>query len=60
MDEEKEMEEEKKDLEVLSGDGSELEISEVFEHIQGTEPKFEEVKDKSKIIIPKVKKEDDD
>ena len=59
MDEENEVEEEKKDLEVLSGDGSELEISEVFEHITGTEPKFEKAKDKSKIIIPKTKNEED-
>ena len=58
MDEENEVEEEKKDLEVLSGDGSELEISEVFEHLKGTEPKFEKAKDKDKIIIPKTKKEE--
>lgn len=58
MDEDKEVEEEKKDLEVLNGDGTELEISEVYEHIKGTEPKFEEIKDKSKIIIPKTKKEE--
>lgn len=57
MDEDKEIEEEKKDLEVLSGDGSELEISEVFEHIKGTEPKFDKSNDK-KIIIPKTKKEE--
>ena len=47
---------EKKELEVLSGDGTELEISEVFEHLNGTEPKFEKTKDKDKIIIPKTKK----
>ena len=60
MDKDEEVDEEKKDLEVLRGDGSELEISEVFEHIQGTEPKFEKAKDKDKIIIPKTKKEEEE
>ena len=52
--------EEKKDLEVFSGDGTELEISEVFEHLKGTEPKFETAKEKGKIIIPKVKNDDEE
>lgn len=52
-------EEEKKDLEVFSGDGTELEISEVFEHIKGTEPKFDKAKEKGKIIIPKAKNDEE-
>lgn len=45
----------KVDFEVLQGDDSHLEISQVFEHVNGTEPKLE--KDKKKIIVPKKKSE---
>lgn len=46
------------DLEVVQGDGSDLEISKVYEHLNGTKPKMEKDKDKNKkIIIPKVENE---
>ena len=44
--------EESKKLEIISGDGNELEISEVRTHISASKPKIEEKKNK-KIIIPK-------
>ena len=50
-DENKDLEQDdvsKIDLEVSAGDGSELEISEVFEHLNCAKPKLE--KDKKKII----------
>ena len=57
-DENKDLEQDdvsKIDLEVSAGDGSELEISEVFEHLNCAKPKLE--KDKKKIIIKKKKKD---
>ena len=49
-------EEEKKDIEVVTGDDSDLDISDVYDHIN-----FDKVRDnpeKKNIIIPGVKKED--
>ncbi len=50
------MEEKKKNLEVVSGDGSDLNISPVYEHLNITKPK--PAKDKPKnIVVPKEKKQ---
>ncbi len=50
---------EKKDIEIVTGDGSELEVSQVFEHLNAVKPKTkDEEKKKEKIIIPEVKKKD--
>ena len=48
--------EEKKEIEIVSGDGTELEMSPVFEHLNAVKPntKNEEEK-KKKIVIPEVK-----
>ena len=44
--------EEKKELEVVSGDGSNLDISPVYEHLNDVKPKS--TKDKPKnIVVPK-------
>lgn len=53
MDEETE----KKDIEVVSGDGSEIEISPVYDHIILDKPKKNEKK--GNIVIPKENKETD-
>lgn len=44
----------KKKIEIVSGNGKDLNISPVYEHIEIEKPKKEEKKD---IVIPKVKKE---
>lgn len=50
-------ENEKKELEIVSGDGSELEFSPVFEHLNAIKPKTKSEKEKNKkIVIPEVKK----
>lgn len=47
--------EEKKNLEIVSGDGSNLDISPVYEHLNAAKPKS--VKDKPvNIVIPKTDK----
>ena len=47
----------KKELEIISGDGSELEFSPVFEHLNALKPKTKDEKEKKKkIIIPEIKK----
>ncbi len=52
------MEDDKKKLEIVSGDGETLDISPVYEHLNTVKPKCD---NKPKhIIIPKAKKEDDD
>lgn len=44
--------EEKKDLKIVSGDGSNLDISPVYEHLNAVKPKT--TKDKPKnIVVPK-------
>ena len=45
----------KKDIEVVPGDGTDLDISPVYDHIDIEKPKDE--KEKKKIIIPDNKKE---
>lgn len=49
--------EDKKKLEVVSGDGSNLEISPVYEHLNAGKPKTAEDKPKN-IVIPKVNPSD--
>ena len=50
------IENEKKELEIVSGDGSELEFSPVFEHLNAVKPKTkDEQEKKKKIVIPEVK-----
>ena len=48
---------EKKEIEVVSGDGSNLDISPVYEHIDAAKPKNKDKKPKD-IVIPGQKKED--
>lgn len=48
--------EEKKEIKVVSGDGSNLDISPVYEHIEAVKPKKE--KKPKNIIIPGEKKKD--
>lgn len=45
--------EEKKELEVVSGDGSNLTISPVYDHLNAGKPKCEDDKPKN-IVIPQV------
>lgn len=47
---------EKKDLEVVTGDGSNLDISPVYENINATRPKPNNEKPKN-IVIPQEKKD---
>lgn len=49
--------ENKKEIEIVSGDGSELDISPVYEHINAAKPKNRDKKPKN-IIIPGQKKEE--
>ena len=51
-----ENEEEKRDIDVVSGDGSEIEISPVYDHVILDKPNKKEKKEQ--IIIPKEIKED--
>ncbi len=48
--------EDKKEIEVISGDGSNLDISPVYEHIEAVKPKNN--KKPKNIIIPGKKKEE--
>ena len=51
------MNEEPKKIEVVSGDGKNLNISEVSTHLSIAKPKIKDDNDKKKeIVIPKVKK----
>ena len=53
------MEEEKK-IEIVSGDGKNLDISDVSTHLTIAKPKFRDADDKKKeIVIPQVKKKND-
>ncbi len=46
----------KKEIEIVTGDGTELEFSPVFEHLNAAKPKPKTEEDKKKkIIIPEVK-----
>lgn len=51
-----ENEEEKRDIDVISGDGSEIEISPVYDHVILDKPNKKEKKEQ--IVIPKEIKED--
>ena len=53
MSEEKD---DKKEIEVVSGDGSNLDISPVYEHINAAKPKDRDKKPKN-IVVPGQKKE---
>ena len=55
MSEEKEN---KKEIEVVSGDGTNLDISPVYEHINAAKPKSKDNKPKN-IIVPGQKKDSD-
>lgn len=48
--------EEKKNLEIVSGDGSNLEISPVYEHLNSAVPKDSSTKPKN-VVIPKTSKD---
>lgn len=48
--------EDKKEIEVISGDGSDLDISPVYEHISAARPKNKDKKPQN-IVIPGQKKE---
>lgn len=51
-------ENEKKELEIVSGDGSGLDFSPVYEHLNAVKPKAKDDQEKKKkIIIPEVKKD---
>ena len=54
MSEEKQ---DKREIEIVSGDGSNLDISPVYEHIDAAKPKNKDKKPKD-IVIPGQKKED--
>lgn len=46
------------DLQVIAGDGSELDVSPVYEHLNAVKPKTkEDENEKKEIVIPKTKKE---
>ena len=48
---------ENKDIEIVTGDGSELDLSPVYEHLTSVKPKPKNENEKKKeIIIPEVKK----
>ena len=48
--------EEKKEIEIINGNGTELEMSPVFEHLNAVKPKPKsEEEKKKKIVIPEVK-----
>ena len=50
------MSEEQKKIEIVSGDGKDLNISQVSTHLSVAKPKFKTDNDKKKeILIPKVK-----
>lgn len=51
--------EEKKDIEIVSGDGSNLDISPVYDHLNVGTPKSSDKKPKN-IVIPKIKSKDDE
>ena len=55
MSEEKE---DKKEIEIVTGDGSDLDISPVYEHIEAGKPKSKDQKPKN-IIVPGEKKKED-
>jgi len=56
-DENDKKETDSKDIEIVSGDGSDLDFSPVYEHLTSVKPKPKDESEKKKeIIIPEVKK----
>ena len=49
------MDENKKDIEIVNGDGSNLDISNVYDHLNSTKPKSANEKPKN-VVIPKESK----
>ncbi len=47
---------ENKEIEIVSGDGSELDISPAYEHLNGVTPKSTKEDKPKNIVIPKEKK----
>lgn len=45
----------KKNIEIISGDGSNLDISNVYDHLNSGKPKCNDKKPKN-IVIPKIQK----
>ena len=49
---------EKKEIEIVTGDGTNLDFSPVYEHLNAVKPKTKDKEEKNKkIIIPEVKKD---
>lgn len=48
------------DIEIVSGDGSELDVSPVYEHLNIAKPTPKDEDNKKKIIIPEVKEKKED
>ncbi len=49
------MNDDKKNIEIISGDGSNLDISDVYDHLNSSKPKCNKEKPKN-IVIPKNSK----
>ena len=50
---------EKREIEVVTGDGTELDVSPVYEHLNAVKPKTKDENEKNKkIIIPKIRKKE--
>lgn len=54
------MSEEPKKIEVVSGNGKDLEISGVSTHLSIAKPKIKDEDEKQEIVIPQVKKKAED
>lgn len=52
------MSEDKKSIEIVNGDGSNLDISNVYDHLNTGKPKYNDEKPKN-IVIPKTHKDED-
>lgn len=50
------MSENKKDIQIINGDGSNLEISHVYDHLNSAKPKCNDKKPKN-IIVPETPKQ---
>lgn len=54
------MDEEPKKIEVVSGNGKDLEISKVSTHLSIAKPKIKDEDEKQEIVIPQAKKKIED
>jgi len=55
------MENKEQEIEVVTGDGTDLELSPVFKHLTALKPKTKNENEKKKpIVIPEVKKKTED